>query len=52
MILIMSYSGSVRTSRIRVRLLSSSGRIWSSEMIMLYRSAFFTAEWMVRVKAK
>ena len=39
MFLIMRCSGYVLASRMRVRLLSSSCRIWSSEMIMLYRSA-------------
>ena len=39
MFLMMRYSGYVQTSRIRVRLLRSSCRMWSSEMIKLYQSA-------------
>ena len=38
--LMMRCSGYARASRMRVRLLSSSCRMWSSEMIMLYRSAW------------
>ena len=40
MFLMKSCSGYARASRMRVRLLSSSCRMWSSEMIMLYRSAW------------
>ena len=40
MFLMMRCSGYVQTSRIRVRLLSSSCRMWSSEMIKLYQSAW------------
>ena len=36
MFLMIRCSGYARASRMRVRLLSSSCRIWSSEMIMLY----------------
>ena len=39
MFLMMRFSGYARASRIRVRLLSSSCRMWSSEMIMYYWSA-------------
>ena len=38
MFLMMGYSEYAQASRARVRLLSSSCRMWSSEMIMLYRS--------------
>ena len=34
------YNGYARASRIRVRLFSSSSRMWSSEMIMLHRSVW------------
>ena len=40
MFLMMRCSGYTRASRVRVRFLSSSCRMWSSEMIMLYRSAW------------
>ena len=36
MFLMMRCSGYPRARRMRVRLLSSSCRMWSSEMIMLY----------------
>ena len=39
MFLMMRCIGYTRASRMRVRFLSSSYRMWSSEMIMLYRSA-------------
>ena len=34
------YNGYAQASRIRVRLFSSSSRVWSSEMIMLHRSVW------------
>ena len=40
MFLMMRCSGYFQTSRMRVRMLSSSYRMWSSEMIMLYQSAW------------
>ena len=61
MFLIIWCSGYARSSKVRVTLLSSSRRIWSSEMIMLYRSALwmndtlFTAEcrhaniWLIKI---
>ena len=55
MFLMMRCSGYARVSRMRVRLLKSSCRTWSSEMIMLclgIDNTFFTAEWMVIVEVK
>ena len=40
MFLMIRCSGYARASRMRVRLLSFSCRVWSSEMVMLYRSAW------------
>ena len=40
MFLMMRCSGYARASRMPLRLLSSSCRMWSSEIIMLYRSAW------------
>ena len=40
MLLMIRCSGYARANRMRVTLLSSSCRMWSSEMIMLYRSAW------------
>ena len=53
MFLMMRCSGYVQASRVRVRLLNSSCRMWSSEIsCCIINDTFFTAEWVVRVEMR